>query len=224
MAKLRYEFVLVGAGRGQLGGMVGAEADEPLASGTLEVTAAPTAALAQPAVPMVGRSDVFVRLLGIDATLYVDFALAPDPTSEPRILLRPGDSRLLRVIGGEKLSAMLAVELPSGASRLPVSQSYVAVPAFNAGDVSGPGGANATVVPVLPANPARSFLAIDNNGAADAELWFAAPPAAGVVGQPIRRGKLLYANGGGLLRDAKVETSAIFATASGATGLSVEEG
>ncbi|WP_430913251.1 hypothetical protein [Methylobacterium sp. sgz302541] len=224
MGKLRYEFVLIGGGRGQLGGMVVAEADDPIASGTLDVTATPTASGAQPLVPTMGRSDVFARLTGIDAPVYADFAVSPDPTAEPRLLLRPGDSRLLRVIGGEKLSAVLAADVPGTASRLPVAQGYVAVPAFSASDTSGPGGTNATIVQVLAGNAGRGFLAIDNNGTADAELWFGAAPAPASVGQPIRRGKIVFANGGGLFRDAKVETSAIYATASAATGLSVMEG
>lgn len=224
MGKLRYEFVSVGGGRGQLGGMVAAEAEDPLASGTLDVTATPTLSAAQPAAPSLSRSDVFVRLTGVDTAVYVDLAPSPDPTAEPRLLLRPGDSRLLRVIGGHKLSAVLAGDVPGNAPRLPVSQSYVAVPAFNAADASGAGGSNGTVVQVLPANANRGFLSIDNNGGADAELWFGAAPAVGTVGQTIRRGKVVFANGGGLFRDAKVETSAIYATAPAATGLSVVEG
>ena len=224
MGKLRYEFVIIGGGRGQLGGMVAADADKPLASGTLEVSATPTAAGAQPVVPALGRADVFVRLSGIDVAVYADFAAVPDPTVEPRILLRPGDSRLLRVMSGERLSAIVAADVPVALPRLPVAQSFVPVPAFNAADASGAGGANATIVQVLPSSAMRSFLAIDNNGAADVELWFGARPLASAVGQGLRQGKVLQANGGGLLRDVRVETGAVYATAAAATGLCVVEG
>lgn len=104
------------------------------------------------------------------------------------------------------------------------AQSYVAVPAFVSGNTAGAGGTNATVVQVLAANPNRRLLSIENNGGSDVEIWFGAIPPDGSVGQTIKRGKLLYASGGGMFRDAKVETGAIYATASAATGLSVEEG
>lgn len=114
MAKLRYEFALMGAGRGQRGGQIEA-ASAPLASGVLDAGTAATPAASQPVVPAAG-GDVFARLTALDAAAYAALSSAPDPTTEPRITLKAGETRVVRVFAGQKLAALAGADVPVAAT------------------------------------------------------------------------------------------------------------
>lgn len=115
MATLRYEFTQQAVARGLRGGQIDVPAEDPLASGVLAVTATATAAESQPTAPASATGDAFVRLLAIDAAVYVDMAASPDPSSEPRTLLVPGQPARFRIVPGHRLAAVLAADVPAAA-------------------------------------------------------------------------------------------------------------
>lgn len=200
MPKIRIEFTSLGAGRGRLGGQVDLPEGEPLGSMTLEVAATPTASGSRPVVPS-GAGTVFATLLATEAALYVDIGVAPDPASEPRLLLLPGRPRHVHVTSGHAISAMLAADVPVGAE-----SGAVAVT-----DRSGTLAAGGAAQQACPANPWRRFLLIANPD--DARTFTFRTDAVAGTGS----GNILVGPGGAFVFDKLVPAGAvsIFAAAAG---------
>lgn len=116
MATLRYEFVLMGSGRGQSSAVMNVVGNRPLASGLVQLTGAPCAPIDPPTMrPKV--SDTFLRLTAIGGPVFVDYAENPDPADEPRTLLAAGERTTMRVMPGMRISAMNAAGLFEVAQR-----------------------------------------------------------------------------------------------------------
>lgn len=106
----------------------------------------------------------------------------------------------------------------------PNQPAAISIPVYASGNVAGPSGSNATIIQLLPANPNRSFLKIVNRGAADADLFFAAPAAQKPQTVTLGEGDLAAAGGGGAVFDFAVPTGPVFCAASAATKIVVIEG
>ena len=113
MATLRYRYETLGNFRGALGGQVDGSAEKPLRSGTLAVTSTATGAGSQPQAPSGAGDSLFLTLSATDGPVYADIGSAPDPTLEPRHLVLPGSPLRLHVGPGERLSAVLATDIPA---------------------------------------------------------------------------------------------------------------
>jgi hypothetical protein len=165
MPILRLEFFRLGVARGRLGGQVDLREAEPLAGCSLEVTAIPTSGPGRPMVPE-GGGTVFADLWAVGAPLYVDVGVAPDPASEPRMLVVPGERLRVHATPGHRVSAVLASDL--GLSG-PVDRSGVLAAAGAAQQACG-------------ANAFRRLLIVSNPDGESA-FWFSttgpAAPGAG---------------------------------------------
>lgn len=139
MLRLRAEFLTMGAGRGRLGGQVDVGEAKLLGSAAVDVAATPSAAI--PVPDAVGQ--VFADLSVTGGSVYVAFGTDPDPSSEPRCLLTPRQSRCLHVQGG---------------------QSIVAIAAGDVSQAEAVGGAVTSASPTLTAGD-RSPLSLNGYGA-----------------------------------------------------------
>lgn len=151
MPKIRIEFCTYGGGRGRLGGQVDVPESEPLGSVSLDVTASPTPAGSRPVVPS-ASGTVFATLLATDAALYVDVAAAPDPASEPRLLLLPGRPQLVHVTPGQAVAAIIASDVSVLADSGAVALS----------DRSGNVASGGTAQQVCAPNATRRILVVAN--------------------------------------------------------------
>lgn len=215
MAKLRIEFERIGGGRGLLGGQLAIGEQDLLGAVTLTVTATPTAAGSRPVVPAVA-GQVYGRLIALDAACYVDAGPSPDPTTGSPFLVVPGHPVRLRLTSGDKLSAVLASDVPgvvqqvAQANGLALTLSTVAV--------------TATSAQKLAANANRRYLMVENIGTGDATLNFG---AAAVIGQgkPLNAADASGRQGGSFaMEGSAVTTQAINAVSTAGTTLMILEG
>lgn len=215
MAKLRIEFERLGGGKGLLGGQLAVGEQDLLGAATLTVTATPTAAGSQPLVPSSG-TQVYGRLIALDAACYVDAGPAPDPSGGSPILVVPGQPVTIRLTPGDRLSAMLAGDIPdrvqpvAQANGLAIAQSVVAVTA-----VSGQ---------KLAANPNRRYLLVENIGTGDATLNFGAAAILG-QGKPLNGADANGRQGGAFgMEGTGVSVQAVHAVSALGTTLVILEG
>lgn len=150
MAKLRIEFTTLGGARGRLGGQIDAREARALGATTLDVSDTPTPTGQRPTTPS-GLGTVFAELTA-DAPVYVDIGPAPDPTSEPRLLVIPGRMQRIHVDEGRLVSAVLAGDAPFRPD--PVAVTMI--------DRSGIIAAGGTAQQACAANASRRLLLASN--------------------------------------------------------------
>lgn len=200
MPKIRIEFTTIGAGRGRLGGQVDLPEGEPIGSVTLDVSSTPTVAGSRPVVPS-GAGTVFATLMATEAALYLDVGAAPDPASEPRLLLLPGRPQRVHVTAGHAISAMLAADVPVAADSGAVAMT----------DRSGTLAVGGAAQQACPANPWRRFLLVANPD--DARAFTFSTDAVAGTGS----GNVTVGPGGAFVFDKLVPSGAvsIYAAATG---------
>ena len=192
MPRARIEFHAFGGGRGRLGGQIDLPESKPLGSVTLDVTATPTPSGSRPVVPA-GGGTVFAMLLAIEAAIYVDIAAAPDPTSEPRLLLLPGRPLRVHATPGHAMAAVLAADVPIEA------ESGAVALTDRSGTVTVGGAAQQAAV----AYPSRRFLLVANPD--EARSFAFCTDAAASAGA----GSILVGPGGAFVLDKLVPSGAI---------------
>lgn len=202
MAKLRIEFSSLGGGRGRLGGQIDAREEEPLGSVTLEVGTAATSPAGRPVVPS-GAGTVFAELLAADAAIYVDLGPSPDPTVEPRLLLRPGGTQRVRVTPGHRLAAILAGDIPD-AVQATQDRPFAPVPARTVSVQVGPSATGAAVA--LPACAAASYRIRNAADSASPAAWTVGTSAAAAAAMPVAYGT---AGTGGVPGDPAIDPGGV---------------
>ena len=196
MAKLRIEFTAIGGARGRLGGQVPAREAEPLGATTLDVTASATSAGSRPVVPS-DQGTIFADLLAVDAAIYVDVGVTPDPTVEPRLLLLPGRPQRVHALAGTVISAILATDV--AAPYLTQDQPLAAALTDRSGTIVAAG----TAQQACAANAARRFLLVANPDDTRT-IWFN-PTAVAANGA----GSLQVGAGAAILFDKVVPSGAV---------------
>lgn len=207
MARLRIQFATVGIGRGSLGGQIDDDEGLVVAATMLDVGPAATVAGSQPAVPSGAGGDVFARLTAVGAAIYVAVGLAPDPMAEPRFLVIPGLTIRIYVTAGQKLSAILATDLPANL-QAPLALVSAASPVGAAGSLDAlslnthgalrvlaqnPDGTDVDTTAATPTTPVRSGTIT----VAQATIGSAAPVAPALAANPVRKHACLSYKSGG---------------------------